>query len=92
MQVRVSGWATPRSIREENGRVLFEVAETDGCHICESRIEHVRRTLTGQNIAVSFRTMPSVYGPNCLYVVLDAPPQGVDVRDHVGRLLNLSIG
>lgn len=92
MQVRVQGWSTPRSILERDGNILFEVAEDDGCSTCWSRIQHVRRTLTARNIAVSFRTMPSVYSDRCLYVVLDAPPQGADVKDYVGQLLNLNIG
>ena len=93
MRVRVRGWATPRSILEEDGKVLFEVAEPDGCFTCLSRIEHVRRVLAGKNIPVNFRTMPSDYSgaAGCLYVVLDSPQEGADIKSHVGQLLNLHI-
>ena len=92
MQVRVQGWATPRSILEENGNILFEVAEADGCPTCQRRIAHVRRTLAAKNISADFRAMSSAYSDRCLYVVLGAPPQGVDVKDYVGQILDLSIG
>lgn len=91
ISVRVAGWLTPRSIFEEGGKILFEVAETDGCPTCMARIEHVERTLARKNISAEFRTKPSDYGPRCLYVVLDPPAQGVDVKQHVGSLLNLSL-
>ena len=91
MQVRVAGWSTPRSIIVEGYRVLFEVAEADGCSACLSRIAHVRRTLAAKNVAVEFREVRTGYG-NTLYVVLDPPAAGVDLRDHVGQLLNLSLG
>lgn len=91
MRVRVNGWLTPRSIQEEDGKVLFEVAEDDGCATCQRRIEHVRQALAGKGITANFRTMPSAYSAHCLYVVLDSPPEEVDVRSHVGQLLNLTI-
>lgn len=90
MQVRVAGWSTPRSIIVEGDYVLFEVAEADGCSACLSRIAHVRRTLTAKNIAVDLREVRTGYG-NTLYVVLGPPAAGVDLRDHVGQLLNLSL-
>lgn len=91
LHVRVHGWSTPRTIREENGKVLFEVAEADGCWTCLMRIERVYNTLRRKKIAAEFRTMPSAYGERCQYVVLDAPPQGVDIKHHVGQLLDLQI-
>lgn len=91
IEVRVRGWGTPRSILEKDGKILFEVAEADGCSTCRGRIAYVRETLAAKNIAAGFRTAPSYYGERCLYVVLDTPPQGVDVKSHVGQLLNLSI-
>lgn len=91
MEVYVRGWSTPRSILEKDGKILFEVAEPDGCYTCQRRIDYVQRTLAAKNIAAEFRTMPSYYGKHCLYVILDTPLQGVDVKDHVGQLLNLSI-
>ena len=90
MQVRVKGWGTPRSILEKENRVFFEIAETDGCPTCQSRIMHVDRVLKAKSIPADFRLMPSSYGP-CLYVVLDSPLQGVDVKSYVGQLLDLAI-
>ena len=91
MVVHVHGWLTPRSIFEENNKVLFEVAELDGCATCQSRIEHVQRTLAAKNLPANFRVMPSAYSAHCFYVILDLPPEGVDVKSHVGQLLNLTI-
>jgi hypothetical protein len=91
ISVRVAGWLTPRTIREENGKILFEVAEGDGCPTCAMRIRHVERVLVSKKISAEFRTKPSAYGPRCLYVVLDPPAQGVDIKQHVGSLLDLSL-
>jgi hypothetical protein len=91
MYVNVAGWATPRQIIEGKDNFLFEVAEDDGCSICAGRIRHVESVLRSKNIAPEFRTMRSQFGP-CLFVVLEPAPPGVDPRDHVGQLLNLSIG
>lgn len=88
--VRVAGWATPRSIIEEDDKLLFEVAEDDGCLACQSRIAHVRRTLSRKNITVEFRVMPSAYSARCLYVVLDPPSEGADIKQYVASLLDLS--
>ena len=88
--VHVSGWSTSRQIIEENGKILFEVAEADGCPACRSRIEHVKLALTQKNISAEFQSKQSLYG-RCLYVVLDPPAEGVDIKNHVGRLLNLVI-
>ena len=90
MQVRIEGWSTPRSILEKDNKVLFEVAETDGCSTCRSRIAHIDRVIAAKKIPVNFRLMPSNYGP-CIYVELDAPPEGVDVKTYVGQLLDLRI-
>ena len=91
MEVRVSGWSTPRTILEKDGKVLFEVAEADGCFTCLGRIVHIKETLAAKNLAAEFRTMPSYYSERCLYVVLDAAPQGVDVKRYVEQTLGLRI-
>ena len=91
MQVRVAGWSTPRSIYVDDSKnVVFEVAETDGCSICQSRIDHVKRVLAAQNIAAEFRRGQSRYG-DCLYVALPPAPEGADLKSYVGQTLRLNI-
>jgi len=90
VRVRIKGWSTSREVFEENGKILFEIAETDGCPTCQRRIDHVRRTLARKNIQAKFLIKKSRWG-DCLYVALDKPQKGKHVKKYVRETLDIPI-
>ncbi len=96
MLVQVAGWLNWRILEvEADGKIVFEVAATGHCNICDRRISDVKATLAAKNIPAEFgRKRDFKYG-TCgdegIFVTLNPPPAGMDVRQYVGLVLNLTI-
>lgn len=88
MYLSVAGWSNSREVRVEGGKVQFEVGmDHNHCPTCASRVRHVTNALVRKDIPHRFFGG----GGSALYVELDGPPQGVDLRTHIGRALNIAV-
>lgn len=88
MRVSVGGWSNSREVRVEGGKVQFEVGmDHNHCPTCASRVRHVTNALVRKDLPHRF-----IGGcGSALYVELDGPPQGVDLRDHLGCALDITV-
>jgi hypothetical protein len=88
MRVRVAGWSNSREVLVRNGKVHFEVGmDHNHCPTCASRVRHIERALSEKDTLHRF----DGGGGSSLYVILDAPPKGVEIKDYLGRALDITI-
>jgi len=87
MRMSVDGWSNSREVRVEGGKVQFEVGmDHNHCSTCASRVRHVEHALVRKDIPHRFFGG----GGSALFVELDGPPSGVDLRAHIGRALDIT--
>ena len=83
-------------ILQEDGRVLFELAQAGGhisqshCSICEERIAHARRVINNKSLDAMFEIRPTSSG-RTVFVSIPACSKGADVKQYVAETLDLPI-
>lgn len=87
-EVRVSGWQNSRTVKEFDGKVALEIAiGGNHCPTCASRVRHVTEVLSRRNVQYSW-TYP---GSSRSFLVVDAPGDGLPVKEYLSKLLDLHI-
>ena len=88
MRVCVDGWSHSREVLVVGGKVQFEVGmDHNHCATCASRVRHVTSALVRKDLPHRFIGG----GGSSLFVELDGPPRGVDLRGHLGQALNIAV-
>lgn len=90
--VRIADWSNPRHVRHDEERILVEVLwKGCDCSTCRSRLRCVEQKLDSKGLMVDFQTLPSPRGLESIYVALDAPENGVDIKEHIAQTLDLRV-
>ncbi|HEY9585241.1 MAG TPA: hypothetical protein VJJ02_01450 [Candidatus Paceibacterota bacterium] len=88
MRIRVDGWSNSREVLVRDGKVHFEVGmDHNHCATCASRIRHIERALSAKDTLHRFEGG----GGSSLFVVLDAPPKGVELTGYLERALDITV-
>lgn len=88
-RVRVSGWSNSRTVIEQDGQVMLEIALTHNhCSTCASRVRHVTNALSQRNVQYSWAYPPDSSGS---FIAVAAPGDGLSVEKYLSGLLDLNI-
>ena len=87
--VRVSGWSNSRTVIEQDGKVMLEIALTHNhCPTCASRVRHVIEALSRRNVQYTWAYPPDSSGS---FIAVAAPGDGLSVEKYLSGLLDLNI-
>ena len=87
--VRVSGWSNRRTVIEQDGKVMLEIALTHNhCPTCASRVRHVTEALSRRNVQYTWAYPPDSSGS---FIAVAAPGDGLSVEKYLSGLLDLNI-
>ncbi|KKU38228.1 MAG: hypothetical protein UX51_C0004G0001 [Candidatus Azambacteria bacterium GW2011_GWF2_46_32] len=87
--VRVSGWSNSRTVIEQDGKVMLEIALTHNhCPTCASRVRHVTEALSRRNVQYTWAYPPDSSGS---FIAVAAPGDGLSVEKYLSGLLDLNI-
>ena len=87
--VRVSGWSNRRTVIEQDGKVMLEIALSHNhCSTCASRVRHVTEALSQRNVQYTWAYPPDSSGS---FIAVAAPGDGLSVEKYLSGLLDLNI-